>query len=162
MAIDKSEFVRCSELTKENTDDDLEGIQALCAEAERFIASFKWCKSVLRTYFCFGFRYAGVFFIEIEPLGEADSEMWVIVGDIPPAYIDTSTPTADEALEDYCWWMHEWIGAVREGKPVDEMMPVLTRETYLEIAPSLELADMLEGRVRFIEENLLEEEPESS
>ncbi len=149
-------MVDCRRISAADTD-DVEGILSLCREAERFVASFDWCRRVRRMYFDRGFRYAAVFYCKLEARRNADPEVWVIVGDLPPAYLDTYCKNGAEALVLYCWWLDRWAMAVRNGESVEAFMPIVARSSYEPVTPSLECAEMMENRVAFIKRNLLQD-----
>jgi len=154
MIVDRNGMINCLDLAQSGVEDS-SYIEGLCLEARRFVSSFKWCKRVLNAWLADGFRHAAIFWMEIEPSGDADSFVWIIVGDIPPAYIDPSSSNHVEALASYCWWMKQWVEAVRLGQTTEDLMPVVTRETYEEVKPSRDNAEMLDKRLRLIVKELV-------
>src|SRR5436189_3373849 len=61
-------------------------------EAKRYLNSFSWCKRIISGSLAQSFGYIlCIFFFEIEPTknGGADDKLWIIVGDLPSAYLDT-------------------------------------------------------------------------
>ena len=149
--VDKTTLARFDDLTDDDPADPLSRRQ-LAQQALWFLVCHEWCASVRHGYA--GMVYEGilgVFFFEIEPLRNADPEVWVIVGDLPPAYIACDDcPNAAAALDGYCGAMSEWVQAVRQKKPVDDLIPV-------NAPPTEEYADLLERRLRFIYEEILPE-----
>ena len=127
---------------------------ALAKEAEQYLSSFKWCKKIIEGYVAKEWGYIlGIFYFKIEPtLGSgADNSVWLIVGDIPPAYIDIRSATNEyEALNSYVFLMEDWINHVKDGKSVDECYPI-------NVEPSEEYADMLSSRIEIIKEDFLTE-----
>jgi len=67
-----------------------------------------------------------VFLARIDPVPTGvDEWLWVIVGDIPAAYLvldDSSTPI--EALKTYVELMREWVNLAHESTTSDEVIPV--------------------------------------
>ena len=123
----------------------------MAEEAKRFIESFEWCSGVNQQFF--GLGVGGIlaaFLFNIRPAApEVDSWLWVIVGDIPPAYIvtdDAYTPAL--AVEAYIREMREWAAAAKAGSPVDGLIPV-------NVPATAEWGHELEGRLGFIEKKLL-------
>ena len=55
--------------------------------------------------------------------------MWEVVGDLPSAYIAPASPSPHDALEDYIGQMLKWVDAVRDGRPVTDLIPVNTPPT---------------------------------
>lgn len=134
---------------------DLEGF---VEEAQRFLLSHSWCRAVrslsLKKWIEGVFA---LFYAEIIPEseGNADEAVWVIVGDLPPAYLDMpSVPTVREAIDAYIGAMQEWVDAVREGKPVDELIPVYYRHSFVPVPPTLRFAEMLAVRLKHLEKIL--------
>lgn len=126
-------------------------LQAMHKEAQTFILGFDWCKGIVESYFANGVGgVVAVFALKILPQDVTiDEWFWVIVGDIPPAYIvakDNPTPAA--ALEAYIEEMTRWIKAVRAGESIRELIPVNT-------PPTKESASMLERRLLFLEREIL-------
>jgi len=77
------------------------------------------------------------------------------MGDLPPAYLAFEQgDTWQDALAGYVTEMQEWVDAVRNGDPLDELIPV-------NVAPTREHADMLATRVAFLRDRLVEVDPES-
>ncbi|WP_197507168.1 hypothetical protein [Mitsuaria sp. 7] len=132
-------------------DDDAVRIAALHQEAKGFLTSFKWCVAVEEEYVGFIFPgIVGVFLFKIQGISEAiDEWVWIVVGDLPPAYITCEeSPNPATALDSYMGAMREWIEAIDRGDSVDGLIPVnapATRET----------AKQLAARLKFIDENIL-------
>jgi hypothetical protein len=127
-------------------------VRELAAEAEEFVASQRWCKKVLSVRLAWAVAgVLGVFQVDLAPAqAGVDSTLWVVVGDVPPAYLVLDeSPTWREALRGYVAEMSRWVQAVKHGLPFDDVIPV-------EGEPSLEHADMLAGRLAFIETEIIE------
>ena len=119
-------------------------------EADRYIRSFDWCKSVRETYIgdCLGGIVAIVLF-HIEPASaDVDDWIWVVVGDLPPAYLAPAAAQPRQVLEDYIGQMATWVEAVRRGEPVNELIPV-------NASPTREWADALDSRLRLLRKSTL-------
>jgi hypothetical protein len=129
-----------------------EEVFELIKEAEDFLSSFKWCKNIIKGWLAKDWGYIlCIFYFNIEPTpgSKADNHVWFIVGDLPPAYIDIqSASTAYEALNAYTFLMEDWVINVRQGKSVEACYPI-------EVAPSLEYADMLSSRMNLIKQDFL-------
>lgn len=138
--------------------EDCNSLEEMSQEALDFLQWHSWCKTVKQGYLDIGWPgILAVFYFEIEPASpSADDTLWVIVGDIPPAYIDTvSCPTAVLALNDYLYAMQEWIDHIRAQQPVNDLIPVYRRHSYLRMPPTIESAQLLETRLDFIRTQLL-------
>jgi hypothetical protein len=132
---------------------DATDIRALGARARRYLESFRWIGRVVEEYA--GLTVApklGVFLFRIEPSGpEIDEWLWVVVGDLPPAYlVIDEAPNAASALDAYVYEMQQWVDAVQAAKPVDAVIPVNAE-------PTREHAHMLQRRLTFIRDRILNE-----
>jgi hypothetical protein len=82
---------------------------------------------------------------------EVDQWIWVIVGDLPPAYLTTDEcPNPATALDGYIGAMLEWVDAAQKGKSVAELIPV-------NVPATKKHAKMLKTRLEFLDERILSE-----
>ena len=123
-------------------------------EARSFLLRHSWCLSVRSLTI---HRYIegifGLFLAEIDPAphSSADQSVWVIVGDLPPAYIDVpSAPTPAEAIEAYLAAMEEWVAAVQQGMTTEDVIPVYYRFSQVPVPPVLSFAELLKRRLRLL------------
>lgn len=121
-------------------------------EAVNFIRSFAWSGDLLALYD--GYQepdIIGVFLVHLRPAAaEVDEWLWIIVGDLPPAYLVTDdSPTWQQAVAGYIDEMQRWVDAAKTGASVDDLIPVNT-------PPTAEYAAMLESRLRTLRETLLD------
>ena len=134
-------------------DEDTRLLREAESEATAYLDSFDWCSGVLETYLGLGIGgIVGVFLCRIVPgAPEVDEWLWVIVGDLPPLYMPTDDcPNPAAALDAYIGAMNEWVRAVRDGRPLDDVPPVA-------VAPTMEHAAMLESRLNYLDEEILRE-----
>jgi hypothetical protein len=127
-------------------------------EARAFLLAQSWCRAVrvltLKKWIegVLALLYAE---IEPEPQSGAAEAVWVVVGDLPPAYLDVpSVPAYREALEAYIALLEEWVEAVRSGEPIDELMPIYHRHSLAPVPPTLRFAEMIALRIRFLQDLL--------
>lgn len=102
-------------------------LPGMLAEAERWLCTNRWCNDVRARYFGLGVGgVVAVFLFEIDNLASPeDALLWVIVGDIPPAYLVTDEArTPKRALARYIELMREWVEAASSGRPVGKLIPV--------------------------------------
>ncbi|WP_245235390.1 hypothetical protein [Mesorhizobium erdmanii] len=119
--------------------------------ARTYLESHSWVSAIRGEYL--GYRLDGVIYIFLFNFMPAKPDVpywvWVIVGDVPSAYIDCDYgKTPYLALDGYIGAMEEWVEAAREGKPVDNIIPV-------NVPATPEYAEMLGGRLRFLNDNVL-------
>ena len=127
------------------------GLKRLLAEATKFLSQFKWCKAIIQSSLGIGVPgVVGVFLFRIEPTSDdVDDLLWVVVGDLPPAYLVTDeAPNPALALDCYVDEMNKWVEAVKAGKPTTGLIPVNASAT-------LEYAKMLQSRLRFLRREIL-------
>jgi hypothetical protein len=127
--------------------------------ARAYLASFEWCRAIRECYI--GDIAVGgvvtVLLFRIQPARpDVDEWLWVVVGDLPPAYLvvdDAPNPAA--ALDAYIGEMERWITAVRQGGPVDDLIPVEATGGGERLEPTRDRADELERRLRFLHAEIL-------
>lgn len=126
-------------------------VHKLYHEAETYLLSHPWCSDIEEAWV--GAQWDDILTIFLLKINsnqlDVDEYVWIIIGDIPSAYIDIESATnIKEVLECYIFIMTEWIEAVQKNKAVEECYPV-------EVSPTQENAIMLEKRLKFIEEKML-------
>ena len=127
----------------------------LAREATEFLTGFRWCASIEESYLAFDIGYVlGVFLFRIEPrLLGVDDTLWVVVGDVPPAFlVCDDAPDWKGALRCYIREMQRWVKAVRAGIALDGIIPV-------NVSPTQEHADMLSSRLEYIQDHVLDDIP---
>lgn len=150
---DKIDFSRLTPIDRISGESEKDTLllQRMSDEARQYLLSFDWCKGIQQGWFGWGVGgVAAVFLFEIEPATPStDTVLWVVVGDLPPAYMVTDElPAPLDALRTYADLMGDWIAAVREGRSTEECIPVNTAATR-------ESADALETRLSFLQRKFL-------
>jgi hypothetical protein len=107
--------------------DERAGLCKMLADARDFLRSRHWCDQIKSEHFGLGVSdVVAVFLFNIEnKAAPGDGWLWVIVGDLPPAYLvidDNRSPSA--ALATYVRLMREWVEAASKGRPVGRLIPV--------------------------------------
>ena len=133
--------------------DDIEDKNALYQEAVDFLSFYDWCLEIRESYV--GLLYPGivaVFLFRIVPSrDDVDEWIWVIVGDVPPAYLTVEEcPNPATALDGYVGAMQQWVDAAQQGKSVAKLIPVnvpATKENGL----------LLKKRLDFLDDRILNE-----
>lgn len=125
----------------------------MAQQAQNYLLSFLWCTEIREAYF--GGAYAGVvgvFFFRILPASpEIDEWLWVIVGDLPPAYlvIDVSR-TPSQALESYILELWKWVHFAKRGHSPEEVVAV-------DLAPTWKNAEEVETKLKILREVIVPE-----
>jgi hypothetical protein len=103
------------------SDDDQDAVllRQMKQDAERYISSFSWCKEVLDSYF--GGGVGGIFAVFLFHIRSSRPDVepwiWVVVGDIPPAYLPlTDCKSAAEVFRTYIRGMSNWVELARKGQ----------------------------------------------
>src|SRR5258708_29803823 len=94
-------------------------LRAMSQEATAYLRSFGWCGDVLGSFFGGGVGgIFAVFLFHIRPLRpEVGPWIWVVVGDVPPAYLPIEdAASAAEAFKTYLCGMRKWVALAREGR----------------------------------------------
>lgn len=130
---------------------DYEYDNALLRSAEHYLENFSWNEGIKEKYI--GYILAekiGIFLFMIDKSRtDVDEWIWVIVGDIPPAYMTVDLcKTPAEALDGYIGAMEEWVDAAKNNKSVNELIPV-------NVTANPENAQLLETRLTFMDEHIL-------
>ena len=122
------------------------------AEAKSYLMKFGWCDEIREGWLAASFGYIlNILYFEIVPDYKSctDTHVWVVVGDLPPAYIDTiSAPSAHDALQVYISIMQEWVDAVMAEKSVEDCFPV-------NVPPQKHYAEMLNTRLGLLKSDFL-------
>lgn len=138
--------VRMLNLASEET-----GTDELVSSMDKFLGGFRWAERTGNVWVGDSIPgVLGLFLVELNPAAEdIDQYIWVIVGDIPPAYISSEfAKSPKEALEGYIAEMAAWVEAVEKGESVDDLIPVSG-------APTQANAAALRSRLSFIESRIL-------
>jgi hypothetical protein len=93
-------------------------LRKMSEDAKRYISSFPWCDAVLGSYF--GGGVGGIFaviFFHIRPSRpNVEPWIWIVVGDIPPAYLPlTDCKSPAEVFKTYLRGMSNWVKLARKG-----------------------------------------------
>jgi hypothetical protein len=126
-------------------------LAVLANRARDYLEGFSWCDRVSGLYVGGAVPpMFGIFLADIVPAkAGVDRWLWVVVGDLPPAYLVTDdAPDAAAALEAYDDEMSAWVNAVRSGSPTDDLIPV-------NVPGTPEYADMLEARLELLRNEVL-------
>ncbi|MBL7797291.1 MAG: hypothetical protein JNJ90_12410 [Saprospiraceae bacterium] len=123
----------------------------LAKEARLFLQGHNWCKAIEKQWLAANWdNILIVFYFDFIPdSSDTDDHVWVIVGDLPPAYIDVeSANTETEAVQVYIEIMDDWVQCVKGGRPVEDCYPI-------SIPPEIRYADMLDLRLQLIRKYIL-------
>jgi hypothetical protein len=139
------------ERMKGEDDEDTALLGEMLEAARNYIQSFSWCDAIVRSYFAGGVgEIFAIFLFKISSAyPDVDPWEWIIVGDIPPAYLPLADcNTSREVFETYIEGMKRWVALAREGReaaPQDSVPPV-------NVPATPEWAEELDGRLRLLTE----------
>lgn len=148
--IDTSSFPVGRDVDYESPE-EVEGLQALKADAWDFVDSYRWNPPIADLLLAFAVApILGLFLMRFKPGGRPeDAERWVVVGDLPSMHYETDdTPTPALALRMYAAIAQDWADNVVAGRDLSDSYPI-------EVEPTREHAEMLLGRVEFIRNELI-------
>jgi len=149
-AVEKKRLVPIEQMSGDSKKDTLL-LKEMAAEAREFLLSFKMVPKYPMFLVWVGRGgVCAVFFFEIVPISKkVDKWLWVIVGDLPPAYLVVdASPTPLAALANYVDLMQEWVNAVKDKQSVDDCIPV-------NVPATREYASLLERRLNFLRKEFL-------
>ena len=112
---------------------------------------YDWCRGIRELFFGAGIGDVfAVFLARIFPSRPAvDEYLWIVVGDIPSAYLAIDDcPTPKTALDGYIWEMRKWIQLAKQGKSSSDVIPV-------NVPATPEWADLLESRLNALEQRII-------
>jgi hypothetical protein len=133
-------------------------LEAMIRHARSYIQSFAWCGGVVECHLgnVTAPGVVAVCLLKIVPARrKVDEWLWVIVGDLPPAYFparDARTPAAALAL--YIEEMQLWVDAVKAGRSTSDLIPIESSDGAKPLLPTKELAGKLEARLRYLEQEI--------
>src|SRR5882757_9396327 len=94
-------------------------LRKMSEDAKQYISSFRWCETILSSYFGGGVGgIFAVFFFHIRPShSDVAPWIWIVVGDIPSAYLPvTDCESPAEVLRSYLRGMNRWVELARKGQ----------------------------------------------
>ena len=131
----------------------------MVVRARSYIGSFAWCRDVHECYVAelsVGGLVAVILFKITPSRQDVDEWLWVVVGDLPPAYLVTDdAPDPAAALQAYIEELGRWVAAVNAGESTADLIPVETASGDAGIEPTRENALDLDRRLRFVQREIL-------
>lgn len=132
-------------------EDETRRLRDMETKARDFITNSDWCGGIRDFYFGDGIGdVVAVFFARIIPARPSvDEYVWIVVGDMPPAYLVVDDcPTPKAALEGYIWEMRRWVALAEEGKSSRDVIPV-------NVPATPEWAETLKSRLDALEQKIM-------
>ena len=123
----------------------------LVEESKKYLKSFSWCHEIKKGYLYTNIgRVFCIFLYEIiNTSSPEDNFNWVVVGDIPPMYLDIfGAESTVQVISNYVELAQDWINQIRAGNSVDECYP-------FDVEPTIEFADLLEKKISFMKSTLI-------
>jgi hypothetical protein len=128
----------------------------LIKESKEYLLSHKWCKSINKGWLFINIGYAvNVFLYNIEnEQSPEDDFLWVIVGDLPPIFLDThNVKSTKEAVQMYVDLADDWVDHVESRQSLDECFP-------FDVTSTSELVGRFKERVRLLQNSILPNIPD--
>ena len=106
--------------------------QALLVEmierGQRWLTGHRWCDRIAECYVG-DVAIGGIVVVLLTHIVPAEPDvdewLWLVVGDVPPAYLVTDDlPNPASALDAYVTLVGEWVYAAEHGEDVSELMPL--------------------------------------
>lgn len=137
--------------TGEN-DEETALVRRMVQDSISYLLDFDWCHAVVEAWVGLAVpSVLTVVLLQVDGDDDVDEWLWVIVGDLPSAYIEFDpefTVNAACALDSYVGNMQHWADAVEEGRSLQDEYPVAAD-------PTLEVAQLLRRRLQFIDDEIL-------
>jgi hypothetical protein len=96
-------------------------------EAARYVRSFKWCIDLHEQYFGDGYGGIVAVFLLRATIRKFENPkwIWVVVGDMPSAYMELElAPTPRAALLRYIEGVEEWLAASEDERASGDLIPI--------------------------------------
>lgn len=139
----------------DSMEEEAQLLEVLAQDARAFVQSHHWAPPIAELLLAFGFDgIIGLFLVRFESgivsgEGEGDTEIWVVVGDLPSIYFETEDiGTRAEALKTYCNIAEDWADRVIAGDDLSDSYPI-------PVAPTHEHARMLKSRIDMIRRDFI-------
>jgi len=133
------------------TEKEEEGSDALVKKVNEFLDGFAWAQGRKNLWVAHSVPgVVGLFLVELSsPNPTIDQYIWVVVGDLPPAYLSSEyAKSPRDALEGYMGEMQAWAEAIEKGEPIDDLIPV-------NCAPTSANVQALRSRLDFLSRKIL-------
>lgn len=134
-------------------------VEGPCAQAREYLESHEWCAAIHGEFFAGGDpKVFTVHLFEVDVAEVGQEWLWVCRGQTPPAYLDDSVDSPQDALDAYGELMEDWVNAVRGWGEIDDCYPV-------ELDPTEDSAAELDERLHDLAHDVrdgLEAAPEAS
>jgi hypothetical protein len=125
----------------------------MAKEAREYIESFAWAPPIRELSLARGLGGVfALFLVEFSrPINESDDFLWVVVGDLPSAYLVVGPSDSPlQAMKRYLILMEQWAQAIKRGDSIGECFPVSA-------APTVENADALLLRIAVMRAEVIPE-----
>lgn len=125
-------------------------LRSMLDDARNYLQSFPWCNSIVESYFAAGIgKIFAIFLFRIRTNNpKVPQWMWIVVGDIPSAYLPLEDcPSGGAVFRTYVDGMQRWVQSVREGREItgDDSIPPVN------VPATLEWAEDLAGRLKLLQ-----------
>ena len=135
-------------------DEDTALLREMKQDAIDHLAQQAWCRRITEIYWGDGIGGVVAVFLFVFEADAADGSLaapaWCVVGDLPSLLLPCTgrQDTPVDVLERYCQEMERWVASVRAGEGGGGCVPVAA-------APTLQHAEMLDGRIQLLREDII-------
>jgi hypothetical protein len=128
-------------------------LAVLVQESKDYLNSHSWCTKINDGWVFINLgRVLCIFLYAIENNQSPDDNLlWVVVGDLPAAYLDTFTVSdTKDVLKVYTELVNDWIVHVESNQSLDDCFPLKSDR-------SLESTEMVKRRIVLLQNNIMPE-----
>jgi hypothetical protein len=114
-------------------EEDTRLLRQMVTEARNYVSGFHWTPPITQVSMACGVGgIVAIFLVEFtRKIEDTDDVLWVVVGDLPSAYLvvnDDDSP--EQAMERYLRLMEEWARTATDGRSIQECFPVDADPTF--------------------------------
>lgn len=122
----------------------------MASEARKYIGAFPWAPPLAGLFFASGVGgIVAVFLAEFsEVIDGTDKSLWLVVGDLPSAYLVVEPDdTPKEVIERYIHMMELWAHTVGSGNSPTECFPIDAAPTHDNASDLLKRTALLRAEI---------------
>jgi hypothetical protein len=125
-------------------------VTSLIEESKQFLSSYSWCYHIKDGWLFTNLgKVLCVFLYEIDNSHSLeDNFLWVVVGDLPPIYLDTYNVLSNrDALEVYVEIVNDWIYHVETNQSLEKCFPLASDHSSESLQKLKKRTDLLQNAI---------------